>query len=1048
VAALAALGVVSGAGAASKSVPGGELENATPAGQLLGVGNRAITVVVQLQGDPITLADASSQANGSGSLSSDQKKQVREQLKAQQAPVVQQIQAKGGTVLATYQAAYNGIKVQISARKAGTLSSISGVVGVHTLPTYTPSNVHGIPFIGAPAAWDGVNGVHGEGMKIADIDTGIDYTHADFGGSGNPLDFQNAAAASTLPANPAWFGASAPKVKGGIDLVGDDYNANPSSAGYQPVPHADPNPLDCNGHGTHTAGTAAGFGVLSDGSTYTGPYNASTVAGHSWDVGPGVAPKADIYSVRVFGCAGSTNVVVDAIEWAVDHNMDAINMSLGAPFGGPDNPDAVAASNAAKDGVIVVSASGNDGSNPYVTSSPGSGTNGIAVAANDPTESFPGANVALSTGTTVQAIDANGADLSGLTNLPVKVLKNGDGTISLGCNPAEYTAAGVTGDVVVVKRGTCARVARAIYGQKAGAAAVIMVNTSNAFPPFEGKITSNPDTGESYTVTIPFLGVKSSSAAALVAADAAGGTATVTAMNIANPGFRALASFSSYGPRPGDSALKPDVTAPGVSIASAGMGTGTGAVIESGTSMATPHTTGLAALVKQAHPDWKKVDYWKAAIVNTANPGGVADYSTRGAGAGLIQAFQATHTQVVALGDPGTASLSYGVASFDRDYSQRDHVTLRNLGDAAATFNVSDALDQGSPHSVVLGTTQVTVPAHGSKDVQVELHVPVATAGDAWAGQSYPFNSVAGLITFTPASGSDNGNISLRVPYFLVPEAISHVQVHGVDSGLLKQGTATATITNTNGAVAGPADWFAWGLKSRSQAKLSSDDLLAEGVQSYPTAPAPSNPATRTGWLQFAISTVKPWSTPSENEFDTYVDVNGDDVADYLVVAVDGSLLSSSFSLGTPVVGVAPLAADGSLAGGFSIRYLSAADFNGTTMEIPVDFGQLCRATFACISATKPIVYSAAAFSETDGTFDAFDSEASYNLFHPVFTANYAAFTGDEDVVAPNATATDAITVDKAQWAATPQLGLLVVSQNNLSKNDKDEAQTLPLNLK
>jgi hypothetical protein len=93
-------------------------------------------------------------------------------------------------------------------------------------------------------------------------------------------------------------------------------------------------------------------------------------------------------------------------------------------------------------------------------------------------------------------------------------------------------------------------------------------------------------------------------------------------------------------------------------------------------------------------------------------------------------------------------------------------------------------------------------------------------------------------------------------------------------------------------------------------------------------------------------------------------------------------------------------------------------------------------------------VYSAAAFSETDGTFDAFDSEASYNLFHPVFTANYAAFTGDEDVVAPNATATDAITVDKAQWAATPQLGLLVVSQNNLSKNDKDEAQTLPLNLK
>jgi len=77
---------------------------------------------------------------------------------------------------------------------------------------------------------------------------------------------------------------------------------------------------------------------------------------------------------------------------------------------------------------------------------------------------------------------------------------------------------------VVVKRGTCARVARAIFGQQAGAAAVIMVNSSSSFPPFDGKITENPDDGIPYNVTIPFLGVRSTDGAALVAAD--GGSAT------------------------------------------------------------------------------------------------------------------------------------------------------------------------------------------------------------------------------------------------------------------------------------------------------------------------------------------------------------------------------------------------------------------------------------------------------------------------------------------------------------------------------------------
>ena len=74
-------------------------------------------------------------------------------------------------------------------------------------------------------------------------------------------------------------------MKGGIDLVGDGYNADPNDPAYQPVPHPDSNPLDCNGHGSHVAGTAAGFGVLADGSTFHGPYNADTISSHAWTSG-------------------------------------------------------------------------------------------------------------------------------------------------------------------------------------------------------------------------------------------------------------------------------------------------------------------------------------------------------------------------------------------------------------------------------------------------------------------------------------------------------------------------------------------------------------------------------------------------------------------------------------------------------------------------------------------------------------------------------------------------------------------------------------------
>ncbi len=610
-------------------------------------------------------------------LSDSQKDSIRSQLRSQQAPVENQVRSYGGQVLASYQASYNGFKVSIAASQAASLASLPGVVAVWPLELVQPSNIHGIPLIGAPQVWDSLNGnFHGEGIKIADIDTGIDYTHADFGGSGNPADYTTALASDTLPANSAWFGLTAPKVKGGVDLVGDTYNPDPHAKDasgnslYQPNPQPDPNPLDCNSHGTHTAGTMAGFGVLANGQTYAGLYNATTVSSNSWLVGPGVAPKADLYSVKIFGCNGPTNEVIDAIEWAVNHNMDVINMSLGSPFGSPDSPDAVAAENAAHDGVIVVSSSGNEGPNAYMTGDPASGNDVISVAASDPTQSNPGAIMSLTTAgaspttSSVTAINANG--FSPLPSGPfhVKVIPDGAGGVSLGCSVADDGGPNSLppNTFIVVLRGTCARVSKAIFGQQAGAAGVIMINNASDYPPYEGPITFNPDDGVPYTVTIPFLGVQGTDDDAVVAAD--GGTLnSLTATTITNASFEALASFSSGGPRSGDSYLKPNITAPGVSIFSAGMGTGTGAQNDSGTSMAAPHVTGTAALVKQAHPNWRKVKYWDAAIENTADPSMVTHYATRGAGTGFVQALPAVQTQVVALGDHDMGVVNFGYTS-------------------------------------------------------------------------------------------------------------------------------------------------------------------------------------------------------------------------------------------------------------------------------------------------------------------------------------------------------------------------------------------------
>ena len=591
-------------------------------------------------------------------------------------------------------------------------------------------------------------------------------------------------------------------------------------------------------------------------------------------------------------------MTVDAIEWAVENDMDVINMSLGSAFGRSDDPSAVASTNAAKAGLIVVTSAGNSGPAQYITGSPGTAIGAISTAANDANQELPRRQHPAQHGRQHPGDQRQRRATSfPPAGTPLVVVREASGAISRGCEgigaggapvpgsaPGEFAAAGAAGKIAVVIRGDCARVAKAINGQKAGAVAVIMINNAAALPPFEGQITSNPDTGEQFIVTIPFLGTSSTTAAAFTAAGVA--SATITPINLVNTNYTGFASFSSGGPTNGTSDLKPDITAPGVSVISTGNGTGNGVAIISGTSMASPHVAGVAALVaqaKQADAGWNKArgEDLKAAIVNTGNPAGVLNNRISRGGTGLVQPFAATHTQAVAVGDRMTASLSYGFEELSGDFSKQKSIEVRNFGTSAITFAVGTGNAAGSPHSVVFDQSSLTVPAGGKATLKATLNVPVATVGNADA-----FREVAGYVTLTPGAGQNNG-VLLRVPYYLVPRALSTIKTGFTTP---KKGATSATFSVSNGGpIAGDADFYTYGIDSvNNKANRSSADVRAVGVQSFPSG------ANRL--LVFAVNTYDRWSHPSLNEFDVLVDVDNNGSVDYVVVGVDQGALAGAFN--------------------------------------------------------------------------------------------------------------------------------------------------------
>jgi subtilisin family serine protease len=292
------------------------------------------------------------------------------------------LQQQGVPLIYRTQRVSNGVAVLATPQQARTLASLPGVKAIHPLLSKEPATTSSIPFLSIPEVWGGLAGLRGEGIRIAVIDTGIDYLHLDFGGPGVGYAENDRTVVGDVPGFPS------AKIVGGYDFAGEFYNANPRSPSYSPIPTPDPDPQDCYGHGTHVAGIAAGYGVTAEGQTYTGPWDRD-VDFSQLSIGPGVAPLAEIYALKVFGCSGSSDLVDLALEWAVDPDgdgdftdrVDVINLSLGSPLGLPTDTTTVAADNAAALGVVVVASAGNSGDHRFVLGSPSNGERVISVAA-------------------------------------------------------------------------------------------------------------------------------------------------------------------------------------------------------------------------------------------------------------------------------------------------------------------------------------------------------------------------------------------------------------------------------------------------------------------------------------------------------------------------------------------------------------------------------------------------------------------------------------------------------------------------------------------
>ncbi|WP_342600196.1 S8 family serine peptidase [Psychrobacillus sp. FSL H8-0483] len=711
-------------------------------------GDEEVAVIVHLSEKPVALEKGIKELAGKKFTSADAST-VKSKVIAQQSFIIKEMQSKAVTFTQGYSfdTVLNGFAATVKADDLTKLLGIKGITLVEPDATVyafedssesAPSKLEkdgqvdaamntSISFLGIERLWN--EGIEGQGIKVAVLDTGIDADHPEFAGiykGGKNFIPNSSVYTRTRSADDASETSPVERPAGT-----PEFNER-GSAFY-------------TSHGTHVAGTIAAIGANEYGIK-------------------GIAPKVDLYAYRVLGAygSGSNSGIVKAIDTAVIEKMDVINLSLGGGSNSETDAGSFAINNAMMAGTISVLATGNDGPNRGTISPPATSRLGIAVGNTTNPEKMHNGKVNVTVGdyTLSKQLQLMGTTFG--KDLATQLQGEFDVVAVPGNGEAkDYNGINVTGKVALISRGSIAFVDKIAHAKANGAVGTIIHNSqtgSNA--PNESGVFL----GDSFEF-VPTFDMSYTDGVAIRAA-LVNGAGKVTFGNFASAKTIGddVNDSSSRGPTTPNFDIKPDVSAPGTNIMSTipmykadfpDAVYGEAYDRKTGTSMATPHVTGIAALVKQANPDWNAFDV-KVALSNTAKILDTTKYDVFAQGAGRVDAYAAAHPAALAyaideavLDADGEivenlkGTVTFGPQSLEEDITVTKEILVKDIKGIGGDYNVTvDVTKEFGNATVTVDKPSFTLD--GEELLKVTLTASKSEATEAG-------DEILGYIHITPA---------------------------------------------------------------------------------------------------------------------------------------------------------------------------------------------------------------------------------------------------------------------------------------------------------